>query len=715
MFSTTNGLPNTKLPSPPAQNWSCGQRGWPTLDTTIPSRRQPDHWPSVAQAGPRTSFGGLRTPPTEDMSTACHQPSLGQYDSRAMSTYPPTILSQAERTKASLPDPILHGQQARYNPQQQSYPDTQSRPIPAHPARSYEPRNQAAVTLPLPGQASQPPSQTRLPNGQPSRSSTPGSAGIPPQRKASEGLSSSLTGQSSEIPEFICARGGSLPDLVAQITCFFWFEPIEVLRTAETFRSQPNTPVRRLSPEARPQANFTKWVHNILSTTQVTRNVILLALLFIYRLKTLNPAVRGRPGSEYRLLTVALMLGNKFLDDNTYTNKTWADVSYLSVSDIHLMEVEFLSNMRYSLLTTKEDWEAWLAKVGSFYDYYDAATRQPSPGPPKMTIPSPTTGLYSSPVPSPTHSNGMVSMGPTSTMNYSPNTAPASNAQNWLPAMSPLANLPHLPGNAQKRSLDLDLVEPPAKRISHGPYVMGSGMPRHAAPVTSQAQQPQVNSMRRMGQVPTLTIDTTHDALSANQGLPFTPTNGGHGGSQPMMSLPPLVPGVRAMHTVYSQGPPSGGVPSVSMPQLPAPNPVYSNVLKSQQHPQVQALQPSQHAQAPPIGYSTPTKSQATHGMYNSSPLAEAYQSGSVAHTPVLHTPISHSPSVYLQQRPSPYKPVRHVNTLLYPPPSASLEEYHLAVPPQQMHYRPLGRRDDLRTGIVPEFVPPFRYPGQTY
>ena len=38
----------------------------------------------------------------------------------------------------------------------------------------------------------------------------------------------------------------------------------------------------------------------------VAQNVVLLALLFIYRLKKLNPTVRGKPGSEYRLLTVAL-------------------------------------------------------------------------------------------------------------------------------------------------------------------------------------------------------------------------------------------------------------------------------------------------------------------------------------------------------------------------------------------------------------------------
>lgn len=58
----------------------------------------------------------------------------------------------------------------------------------------------------------------------------------------------------------------------------------------------------------------------MLSTTQVTQNVILLALLFIYRLKRLNPGVKGKVGSEFRLLTVALMLGNKcgYLTDCDY-------------------------------------------------------------------------------------------------------------------------------------------------------------------------------------------------------------------------------------------------------------------------------------------------------------------------------------------------------------------------------------------------------------
>ena len=98
-------------------------------------------------------------------------------------------------------------------------------------------------------------------------------------------------------------------------------------------------------------------------------------------------------------------------------------------------------------------------------------------------------------------------------------------------------------------------------------------------------------------------------------------------------------------------------------------------------------------------GYHTPTKklspTNTLHPPYASSPLTEGFPNG-------VRTPISQSPSIYLQQRPSPYRPIRHVNTLLYPPPSASLHEYHLT--PSQMHYQPLGRRNEVRTGIVPEY-----------
>ena len=97
-----------------------------------------------------------------------------------------------------------------------------------------------------------------------------------------------------------------------QITCLFWFEDDATLQLAEEIQSPSTTHgVRALLRDSVPSIGFRKWVTTILSTTQVGKNVILLSLLFIYRLKKFNPGVSGKPGSEYRLLTIALMLGNK--------------------------------------------------------------------------------------------------------------------------------------------------------------------------------------------------------------------------------------------------------------------------------------------------------------------------------------------------------------------------------------------------------------------
>lgn len=137
---------------------------------------------------------------------------------------------------------------------------------------------------------------------------------------------------SLHVPTCISPKGGNLADFAAQVglapnvptrtalitnafvqlTCLFWFESPKILEAAETIRStSKETPLPRLAKTAFPAEAFKKWVQTVLSTTQVTQNVILLALMFVYRLKMTNPSVRGRPGSEYRLLTVALMLGNK--------------------------------------------------------------------------------------------------------------------------------------------------------------------------------------------------------------------------------------------------------------------------------------------------------------------------------------------------------------------------------------------------------------------
>jgi hypothetical protein len=329
------------------------------------------------------------------------------------------------------------------------------------------------------------------------------------------------------------------------------------------------------------------------------------------------------------------------------------------------MEVEFLSNMRYNLLASKQEWEEWLEKLSCFHEYYELAQRLPISPVPAI---SPT---YSSPLASPT--TGMPPI-----------------VSDMLPVTpTKMTNLPP----SRKRSLEDGIPDHPAKRL-----VPSARYPPSTAP--------QVNGVRSTRlPVPPLSITTnlSHNLppphSAAQMSTPYSvPTTYAPPAVQvptqvpTQVSLPPLQPGVRAMSTIYQQ-------------QAPATLPTQQNIPTTMPPtlPSASFPAPTLPSQAP-AGYGAAGRRHSPGSLtpYASSPLPEQFGPGSV-----IHTPIANSPSVYLQHRNSPYRPIRHVNTLLYPPPSASLDQYHLGVPlqPTQMHYQPLGRRHDVRTGVVPEFV----------
>ena len=312
---------------------------------------------------------------------------------------------------------------------------------------------------------------------------------------------------------------------IYQITCLFWFETGTTLKHIEDAPVlYPTAPLSSTSSDVKPTIGFRKWVATLLSTTQVTPHVILLAMLFIYRLKSFNPTVKGKPGSEYRLLTVALMLGNKFLDDNTYTNKTWAEVSGISVHEVHIMEVEFLSNMRYSLYTSEVAWKEWYVKLGKFGSYIDRAIRILD-ATPRLGVLHPTSLNVPAALPSPPASTNA---SPAFQASYSPAHLTRSNTPILLPqisstTVSPIGPLPEtdLRVVGQKRSHDEDLCEPPSKRQTPNyplprPYPMStsSELP------TSQALLQQRVSLPSLSVPPLSTAPAPH--LTSQLPLPGT-------------------------------------------------------------------------------------------------------------------------------------------------------------------------------------------------
>ncbi|KAJ5591217.1 hypothetical protein N7450_005189 [Penicillium hetheringtonii] len=79
-------------------------------------------------------------------------------------------------------------------------------------------------------------------------------------------------------------------------------------------------------------------------------------------------------GQIYRMLTVALLLGSKFLDDNTFQNKSWAEVSNIPVAELNKLELEWLFAFEWKIhdriydqqdgfASWRSHWETWSAKA----------------------------------------------------------------------------------------------------------------------------------------------------------------------------------------------------------------------------------------------------------------------------------------------------------------------------------------------------------------
>lgn len=436
---------------------------------------------------------------------------------------------------------------------------------------------------------------------------------------------------------------------LVQITCLFWFESSDILQQVED-STHPIFPPRQLVPDAKPTTGFMKWVTTILSTTLVAQNVVLLALLFIHRLKKLNPTVRGKPGSEYRLLTVALMLGNKFLDDNTYTNKTWAEVSGINVAEVHVMEVEFLSNMKYCLFTSSEQWAQWQSLLGKFAEFFERASKPQLRNPPAPILPPASSLHLPMALPSPPSSNQASPPYVTDAQQNGSGHLKATQ-HGPTPAPSPLTVMPNantsLP-NPRKRSHEEYAVEPPPKRIA-------SGFQNYQSPQTyaSQPNAPAQGPSQLMPRLPlpSLAISTGQASSSGSYAPPV-----GLQGHQ----LPPLNVPNRAMAMVYpntsSQQPQQAGVATSQPP--------------SQAHSQYQSRQQSPYPGSAGVSPTTSMPPSAT----------------------ALYPPTQVSPSYFLQQRNSPYRPVHNVSKLLYPPPSGALQMRPQSIEYEQMHYQPLGK-----------------------
>ncbi|PCH06530.1 Hypothetical protein PENO1_016990 [Penicillium occitanis (nom. inval.)] len=114
---------------------------------------------------------------------------------------------------------------------------------------------------------------------------------------------------------------------------------------------------------------FRKYVHQILSSTRLPSSTILLGLFYLatrMRMLSAKGVYATGTGQVYRMLTTALLLGSKFLDDNTFQNRSWAEVSNISVSELNTMELDWLFAFEWKIHerihNKKDGFGVWLSR-----------------------------------------------------------------------------------------------------------------------------------------------------------------------------------------------------------------------------------------------------------------------------------------------------------------------------------------------------------------
>jgi len=134
------------------------------------------------------------------------------------------------------------------------------------------------------------------------------------------------------------------------------------------------------APGSEPSPAFRRFAHQVLAQTLVSPTAFMLAMMYSLRVPylaiqtnsegvaQLDPEaieIFAQPPSAapFKLFTLGLMIANKHLDDNTFLNKTWNEVTGISLSELNRMERWFLEKSSYEITVPEEPWVEFLERL----------------------------------------------------------------------------------------------------------------------------------------------------------------------------------------------------------------------------------------------------------------------------------------------------------------------------------------------------------------
>ncbi|KAF6762594.1 hypothetical protein DFP72DRAFT_561120 [Ephemerocybe angulata] len=187
-----------------------------------------------------------------------------------------------------------------------------------------------------------------------------------------------------------------------------------------------------------PPAYLAPSIHSLLLSTLLQPSAIFLSLWYIVRLPIFFNAAELGPGYEkdsrfrqallgdthtyerdnlelnapFRVFVLGCMLANKWLDDHTFSNKTWHTISNIPIQVLNRLEMLALDVFAYDLTISPRDWNQWMVHLKSYHLSLASPHLQPISRPSSNPhsiirkaideiLQAPTTGDPGSPIPQP--------------------------------------------------------------------------------------------------------------------------------------------------------------------------------------------------------------------------------------------------------------------------------------------------------------------------
>lgn len=180
------------------------------------------------------------------------------------------------------------------------------------------------------------------PHGRTNRAPNAPNVPQPKEEKAVGGVAAHLDYEMQDMVDFVSKMAQGMYDIYASRICL---ADIDMSRSV-------------LRSESPVHADFRKYVSQILSSTRLPSSTILLGLHYLAERMTLlsnSGKYNHGSGQVYRMLTTALVLGSKFLDDNTFQNRSWSEVSSIPVSELNVLEIEWLTDIKWNMHIKLDD------------------------------------------------------------------------------------------------------------------------------------------------------------------------------------------------------------------------------------------------------------------------------------------------------------------------------------------------------------------------